>query len=554
MTGCSRRCVVTGILFACAVSALPGQSRRTGLEGGIFDEMERTGVTNVTNPVQPVGVPLESTIDPDRYFVGPSDVFSVNVWSSPPINLLLTVTPEGTLIVPMVGELKVTDITLAEAKTRVVSEIRKKYRMGEVTLTLVAPRPIVVIVTGNVLNPGSFVMKSIDRADKAVEHANVAQKVQSQSDAQYIAATMSRRNITINHKDGSLSQVDIVKYFATKEDRWNPYLREGDIIVVPRNDFTKNVIGIYGEVVSPGRYEFVEGDSIKDALRIAHGFTPFAIQDSIELSRLDEDGSHLTRTLLDGGAIFRGEHGGAALHPGDRIIIRSRPDMRADYRITIYGEVTYPGTYPLTKNHTRLSEVIRQAGGFTSYASIKNAELLRRSIGPADIELERLESLRGGVPPEDSAYYYLETNLRIQKEIVNVDFEQLFVHGDTSQDIIVQTDDYVIVPAVHRTIYVFGQVVSPGHIPYAQGMNADYYIRRAGGFTDRARDGDVKIVKSRTRQWLSPGETMVEEGDYVWVPKVPEYPFGYYLNIVGQTAAIISVALSVVLLTVQLSK
>jgi protein involved in polysaccharide export with SLBB domain len=554
MTGCPWRCMLTGMFFMCAVSVLHGQYRRTGADTDVFDEMNKIGDRNVPVSVQLPAVALESAIDPDHYFVGPSDVFSVNVWVSPPVSLLLTVTPEGTLIIPMVGELNVTDLTLAEAKRRVIAEIRKKYRVGEATLTLVNPRPIVVIVTGNVLNPGSYVMKSIDRADKAVEQANVVQRTQAQSDAQYTAATMSRRNITISHKDGNMSRVDIVKYFATKEDRWNPYLREGDVIVVPRNDFTKNVIGIYGEVVSPGRFEYVAGDSIKDALRIAHGFTPFSIQDSVELSRLNEEGSRLTRTLLDGGAIFRGEHGDAALQPGDRIIVRSRPDMRADYRVTVSGEVTYPGIYPLTKKHTRLSEVIFQAGGFTSYASIKNAELLRRSVGPADIELERLESLRGGVAADDSAYYYLETNLRIQKEIVNVDFAKLFVEGDTSQDIIVQNDDYVVVPSLNHTIYVFGQVVSPGHISYVPGMNADYYIRRAGGFTDRARDGDVKIVKSKTRQWLSPGETIVEEGDYVWVPKVPEHPFGYYLNIIGQTAAIVSVAVSIVLLTIQTSK
>jgi polysaccharide biosynthesis/export protein len=554
MTSCSWRYVAIGVLVVLTASPLPSQSRRQGFEAGVFDEQEKSAITNRSLPAQPSAVALESIIDPAHYFVGPSDIFSLNVWVSPALNLLLTVTPEGTLIIPTVGELKIADLTLAEAKAKVVAEIRTKYRIGEVTLTLVAPRPIVVIVTGNVLNPGSFVMKSVDRVDKVIEQANVPQKTQALAESQFSSTMMSKRNITIAHKDGSISRVDIVKYFATKEGRWNPYLREGDIIVVPWNDFTKNVIGIYGEVVSPGRYEFVEGDSVKDLLRIAHGFTSSAIQDSLEFSRLSMDGSALTRTVLSGGAIFKGEQHDIALQPGDRLVVRSRPDMRADYRITVSGEVAYPGTYPLTKNHTKLSEVIRQAGGFTTYASVKNAELLRRSIGTAGIDLERLESLRGGVPPEDSAYYYLETNLRIQKEVVNVDFDKLFVDGDSSQDVIVQTDDYVVVPSINRTIYVFGQVVSPGHIPYAEGMDPNYYIRKAGGFTDRAREGDVKIVKSRTRQWLSPGETTVEQGDYVWVPKVPDRSFGYYMNIVGQTASIVSVAVSIVLLVIQVNK
>jgi hypothetical protein len=72
--------------------------------------------------------------------------------------------------------------------------------------------------------------------------------------------------------------------------------------------------------------------------------------------------------------------------------------------------------------------------------------------------------------------------------------------------------------------------------------------------TDRAREADIKLVKAKTRQWLSPGGLMVEEGDYVWVPKVPERPFGYYLGIVAQSATVLSVAVSVVLLVIQLRK
>jgi protein involved in polysaccharide export with SLBB domain len=222
--------------------------------------------------------------------------------------------------------------------------------------------------------------------------------------------------------------------------------------------------------------------------------------------------------------------------------------------VHIGGEVVYPGWYPISKNGSRLSTLVTVAGGFTEFASIKNAELTRRSVAPYDIDLERLESLRGGVPPEDSSYYYLETNLRIQKEIVNVDFARLFIAHDTTVDVFLQDDDNVFVPSAHATIYVFGQVVSSGHIPYVPGETVDYYVQKAGGYTDRARTGDVRIVKAKSRQWLFPSDTKIEEGDYVWVPKVADRPFGYYLAIVGQTASIVGVALSVVLIAIQLTK
>ncbi len=107
---------------------------------------------------------------------------------------------------------------------------------------------------------------------------------------------------------------------------------------------------------------------------------------------------------------------------------------------------------------------------------------------------------------------------------------------------------------MRKTVYVFGQVVTPGNVPYIQGERYKHYIEKAGGYTDNAKTGDVVIIKRATRQWLSPSDTEIEEGDCVWIPKVPERPSTYYWNIVGQLASIVSVAVSIVLLTIQLNK
>lgn len=536
------------ILFFIPQVALT-QTSRSGFD--LFEERDKTTQT-LTPIAQPRGIALESTINPENYYVGPSDGIAVNIWLSPPLSFNLTVSPEGTLIIPTVGEVMVSDMTLAEAKKKVIGEVRRKYLSATATVTLVLPRPIVVTVTGNVLNPGLYTLTSVDRADKALEEANKPTRLQGKEDLEKILKDMSTRNIVLKHKDGSTSRVDIDKFLATKEGAWDPYLREGDIVIVPVKNIKKNVIGIYGEVNVPGRYEYVRGDSVKDALRIGQGFTRLAVRDSIDFSRLSLDGTSLSRQIINGTRLLEGTDPDLALEPGDRIVVRSRVDLREDYRVTITGEVAYPGTYPITKESTRLSEVIRNAGGFTKFADLKSAEVYRRSVLPEQLELERLLSARGGVPEEDSLYYFSETNLRIQKENVSVDFEKLLVHKDASEDIILQSEDYIDVPSLKKTIYVFGQVVSPGHVPYTPNEGVSYYVLKTGGFTDRARTGDVKIIKARTKQWLDPGETTIEDGDYVWVPKEIEHPFIYYTTIVSHFATILSaiVGIAVVAATV----
>ena len=518
------------------------------------EDMDALLQNRSANVVQPAGIALESTVDPEKYYVGPSDMFAVNIWISPPVNLTLTVTPEGTLIIPTVGEVRVTDMLLADAKEKIITEVHRKYIAGQVTATLVKPRAIIVTVLGNVLNPGLYTLTAVDRANKAIEEANKPSQKQTLQDVSAITVETSTRNILLKHKDGFQERVDITKFLATKEDKWDPYLREGDVLIVPRKNLNKNVFGVYGEVNAPGRYEYVQGDSLLDALRIGQGFTRLALSDSVQFSRLNSDGTVLTTRIVNLRAIRDGIEPNIALEPGDRVVVNARLDLREDYRVYVSGEVLYPGVYPITKDQTRLSDVIRQAGGFTEFAWLEAAELDRRSVRPEDIQLERLMSLRGGASPEDSAYYLLETDLRLRKEIVNVDFHRLFEHGDSTQDVIVQTEDRVSIPSKRQTIYVFGQVVSPGNIPYVEGEGYEYYVRKAGGFTDRAREGDLKIVKAKTRQWLSPSETAIEEGDYVWVPKEVERSFSYYMNIIGQTASVISVGVSIVLLVIQVNK
>ena len=100
-----------------------------------------------------------------------------------------------------------------------------------------------------------------------------------------------------------------------------------------------------------------------------------------------------------------------------------------------------------------------------------------------------------------------------------MDFKKLFLDKDSTQDIFLRSGDYISVPSVQRTIYVFGQVVNPGNIPFVSGMDYKYYIQKCGSYTENARSGDVMIIKKATRQWLSPSETKIEEGDYIWVPK-----------------------------------
>ena len=125
------------------------------------------------------------------------------------------------------------------------------------------------------------------------------------------------------------------------------------------------------------------------------------------------------------------------------------------------------------------------------------------------------------------------------------DFDKLFQDNDASQDVTLRTNDVINIPSIRNTIYVFGQVETPGNIPFIEGKDLNYYIQKVGGYTANARNGDLRIIKSKTKQWLAPEETTVEEGDYIWVPKIPDRTFAYYATVMSQVASILSVVVGI---------
>ncbi|HEY4643571.1 MAG TPA: polysaccharide biosynthesis/export family protein, partial [Bacteroidota bacterium] len=164
------------VVFLWATPSRTQTTQGTGLSS-LKSGVEQFDVRNllgrgVTLPTFP-SVPLQEAIDPKKYVVGPSDIFSVNIWLGTGFSYQSAVTPEGSLIIPTVGEVRVAGSTLAEAKRRTVERVRKTYADGEITVTLVSPRTFVVYVTGLVAREGPYVVTAITRVDQVVSLANI---------------------------------------------------------------------------------------------------------------------------------------------------------------------------------------------------------------------------------------------------------------------------------------------------------------------------------------------------------------------------------------------
>ena len=106
---------------------------------------------------------FDGALDPDAYIVGPGDHFEINIWSPLARNFLLIVTPEGTLLIPSVGEIELAGRTLHEARELILAATMEAFPNGDISATLTETRRVRVHVSGLVKAPGTYELYASQR-------------------------------------------------------------------------------------------------------------------------------------------------------------------------------------------------------------------------------------------------------------------------------------------------------------------------------------------------------------------------------------------------------
>jgi len=539
----------TGLL--CQVETKMGEEKGFVKFGDVFKQAQ-----NLQFPIfDPNVLTLERPIDPESYIVGPGDILSVNIWTSPPLNFLVQVTVEGTVIIPTVGEVKVAGRTLSDAKKEMMQKIRAKYISGEISVTLVAPRTFYITITGYAPRDEKYKVRSIDRVSNALALAFQPIDTFRIERRILMADSVNFRKIQLR-RNGAILNVDLRKYFATGDDKYNPYLLEGDWLILQRRD-PNSFVSIYGAVNKPGSYEFVEGDKLRDIIEIAGGTLESADIERIEISRLDEQGKIKEKIYVNFKDILNGSVEDISLERNDRIFVPEKRTLKQDYKVTITGEVKRPGTYPISRNGTMLSQILKEAQ-LTEYADVANVLVISGGVNnPIAVRIDTLLPLlllkNFVFPSSDSLYFSYEVDVLKSLKFKSIDAERV-ISG--LEDYELQDGNLIYVPPRYNFVYVFGQVNNPGFVSYEKGRDYRYYISRAGGFSQFARKGDVKVIKRKTYTWSDAEDVEIEPGDYIFVPKKiirePIYYWNLAKDIILTVGAVASTVATIILISNQL--
>lgn len=300
-------------------------------------------------------------------------------------------------------------------------------------------------------------------------------------------------------------------------------LQENDVLFVPTKteSIEQRTITIRGEVQFPGVYKYADNETIEDFVLQAGGLTDKASTVNVSVSRRVTDPKALvpdsviaklyTLSLKDG-FVVDGEPG-FTLMPFDEVYIRKSPAYMEQKNVSVEGEVMFAGTYTLSANNTRLSDLYRKSGGTNGLGYIRGARLMRRATEAEkqrmrtalQMEMEQqqknilqLAASSNGSNLQQAAEGAKNANLsrfNVPDEYpVGMDLELAIKNPGSDADMVLREGDRLIVPQYNGTVKVNGAVMYANTVAFEKGKRASYYIDQAGGYASDAVKSRAYII------------------------------------------------------------
>lgn len=421
-----------GALLLCSQGLAPPPGLAQRMPGGLPPSapLSQT-VSSPPSQSYRSGTPALSSQQPGGpYTLGAGDRVQMMLFRLPQYSGEFEVQVDGSLSLPLVGNVNIDDLTLEQASATISQRYSQYLRRPVVTLNLLARRPLVVGIAGEINRPGSYPL--------AIEGTSFPKLTQLVEVAGGITQSANLRQVQIQRQINGRTETytanlwDLINTGNLSQD---VVLRDGDSIFIPSTlvpldeapilaaarfspDSSVPInISVVGEVFRPGPYALRGGATrtgdaglpgaqvsntdnavvfspvkVSDALQIAGGIKPMANVRQVQIRRMTRSGGERVFNVDLWSLLQTGEtQQNAILQDGDTVFVPIAtgdiPPAEASQlaaasfspntiRINVVGEVQRSGQIEVTPN-TTLNQGILAAGGFNPRAQQDVVGLVR---------------------------------------------------------------------------------------------------------------------------------------------------------------------------------
>lgn len=420
-------------------------------------------------------------LNPD-YRIKPGDQVTVRAWGAFEFDRVLPVDAQGNIFIPGSGPLNVEGQSSQQVDGSVRSAITSVYPDNvEVYTNLQGVQPVAVYVTGYVENPGRYAGTPNDSLLYFLDQAGGIDQDLG-----------SYRQVRVVRNDTTVATVDLYDFLLNGSIA-RPQFQDGDTIVIEERG---PAIAVGGDVHREHRYELI-GNQLSGA-------------ELVNLARLKSGVSHvLLRGDREDGPLAQyfpiDMFAGQTVRSGDEVLFSS--DQRSETIVVeVEGSYYGPSRYALPRD-AHLSELLDAIAVPESMTAVESVSIKRESVKEQQAQsledsLRRLETTYLGAPSNTNE----EAQIRVQEAELIQDFiaraselepsgRLVVAYDGRISDIRLQDGDVVTIPEISDSMLVSGEVLVPQASVYRPGMSVIDYIEGAGGFTERADDDHILIVR-----------------------------------------------------------
>ncbi len=254
------------------------------------------------------GVRSEAGFAEQQYLLGPDDKVMITVHNHPELTSHLTVSREGTLTVPLLGDVEAEGYSPRQLSIRLSELLGRSYLVDpQVDVEVEEYRSQWVMVTGEVRIPSRISLRGGTRLKEVLAEAGGF-------------GINSGEMITISRRMESSGEYATIKIDRSEFETGatDPVLRHGDIIDVGRSEWCY----CQGEVRSPGRTRIERGMTLLKAISLCSGMTEWA--DRKQVRMLVGEGDEREERIFNIKRIIEGKDEDPVLTGGEVIVVGRR--------------------------------------------------------------------------------------------------------------------------------------------------------------------------------------------------------------------------------------
>lgn len=429
--------------------------------------------------------PNQNMPTPPNYILGPGDQLEILVYGIQQFAFSGTVSKNGTINIPNVGEVFVSGMSFEAAKSKLQKQIGKIYSTlgsngSKLSVSVSNYRTILVTIIGT-QQSGNYRLSAMSTVYNALHIAGGPSDIGSY------------RKIELIRNNKVIRTIDLYRFLTKGDQSDNVSLTDNDVVRIPSYDAR---ITLEGEVRRPGIFEVLSNESLKQIIEYASGFTDNAYKNRILVKQ--KTTSELKITDLN-------ETTYANYKPkaGDIISVDKILD-RYENRIQIKGAVYRPGEYSLLPSQNlTIKELIAKADGLKENVFMQKASLIRQK--------------------EDLTKEYININLN---EVMN---------GDATANLVLQKEDVLVVFFNQELLDSYkttidGEVRSPGSYAYAAGKTLYDLLLEADYFTDKAASKVTVYRNKKDTVFNANDSEKIISFDLEVDPKNPEVASNFILE------------------------